>query len=187
MLRYAPAALLALTLLGGCAGALQTMTNEYPQTVNTARGNLQDAAAQGPVLLEVRDSPFSDDDVARILADAASATSIGFQVRFTSDRARAAKPERRIVVQFSPAAGISSAAVCDASRPVPLSESATRLTALVTFCDHARPILSMAAWGARPDRADAPVIRSLAEQAMLRMFIGSGANHEGFGEFWPDF
>lgn len=178
-------ALLAPVALGGCAGMLQTMTSEYPQTVSTARGNLQEAAAAGPVLLEVRDNPFSA-DVARTLAEAASATSVGFRVRFTPSRAEAANPRTRVVVQFSPAPGIDSALVCDASRPVARAEDPGRLTALVVFCDGARPILSMTAAGIRPDRADAPVIRTLAEQAMLRMFIGSGADQEGQGDYWPD-
>jgi hypothetical protein len=186
MLRHAPAALIALALLGGCAGALQTMTSEYPQTVNTARGHLQGAAAAGPVLLEVRDNPFSA-DVARALAGAASATSVGMRVRFTSDRGQAANPDTRLVVQFSPAPGTDAATVCDSSRPVPKVDVAGRLTALVAFCDRAQPILSMAASGARPESGDAPVIRNLAEQAMLRMFVSSGANRESPSDYWPDF
>jgi hypothetical protein len=177
--------LLVPILLGGCAGMMRTITSEYPETITTARGTLQEAAAAGPVLLEVRDNPYSA-DVARTLAEAASATSIGFKVRFTSDRAQAANPAVRLVVQFSPAPGVDSTAVCDASRPVARAETADRLTALVTFCDRVRPILSMAASGAKPDRADAPVIRTLAEQAMLRMFVSSGANQESPSDFWPD-
>ncbi|MBM3546719.1 MAG: hypothetical protein FJX54_07190 [Alphaproteobacteria bacterium] len=185
MRRIPALALLGSLALGGCAGALQTMTNEYPQTVNTARGSLQNAAAAGPVLLEVRDNPFSA-DVARTLAEAASATSIGMKVRFTLDRAQAANPGVRLVVQFSPAPGTSSAAVCDASRPVSKVDVAGRMTALVAFCDRAQPILSMAASGARPESGDAPVIRNLAEQAMLRMFVSSGDSRESPSDFWPD-
>jgi len=177
--------LLGALALGGCAGALQTMTSEYPQTVNTARGSLQEAAAAGPVLLEVRDNPFSA-DVARMLAEAASETSIGIRVRFTADRAQAGNSATRLVVQFSPAPGTDAATVCDSSRPVPKVDVAGRLTALVAFCDRAQPVLSMAAFGARPESAEAPVIRNLAEQAMLRMFVSSGANRESPSDFWPD-
>ena len=58
------ALVLAAFALAGCAGMVRTMTSEYPQTSAVARDNLQDAAAAGPVLLEVRDNPLSG-DVAR--------------------------------------------------------------------------------------------------------------------------
>ncbi|MSP49325.1 MAG: hypothetical protein EXQ95_08370 [Alphaproteobacteria bacterium] len=179
------AVLLVLTALGGCADGLRTMTYEYPQTVNSARVNLHDAAVKGPMLLEVRDNPFGG-DVARPLAEAASETSVGFKVRFVTERSQAANADTRLVVQFSPASGVSSAEVCDPSRAVAKAPDPVQLSALVAFCAGARPIISMTAVGARPERPDAPVIRNLAEQAMIRMFSSSTSLHESPGDYWPD-
>lgn len=184
MRRVVIPAALATVLLSGCAGMVRTVTSEYPQTAAVARENLQDAAAAGPVLLEVRDNPFPD-DAARSLARAASATSVGFDVRFTTDRAQAGRSDFRLVVQFSPAPGISAAEVCDSSRPV--AKAATDgLTAVVAFCKQAQPILSLTAVGPRADGPDSSVIRQIAEQAMMRMFIPSGSSYDNPGDYWPD-
>ena len=91
----------------------------------------------------------------------------------------------RLVVQFSPAAGVDSATVCDAAHPVAKAPTG-ELSALVAFCDRARPILSMAAAGPRADGPNAPVIRNLAEQAMMRMFSSSTSLHESPSDYWPD-
>ncbi len=178
------ALVLAAFALAGCAGMVRTMTSEYPQTSAVARDNLQDAAAAGPVLLEVRDNPLSG-DVARSLAAAASAASVGFNVRFTTDRAQAGRSDFRLVVQFSPAPGIGAAEVCDSSRPV-ARVATDGLSAVVAFCKQAQPILSLTAVGPRADGPDAPVIRHIAEQAMMRMFIPSGSSHDAPGDYWPD-
>src|SRR5262245_8116510 len=122
--------LVTLLALGGCAGMMRTMTNEYPQTVSTARGILQEAAAAGPVLLEVRDTLFYA-DVPQVLAEAASATSIGFMVKFTPHRTEAAKPDIRVVFQFSPVAGSDAASVCDPLLRVARVDEIGRLNALV--------------------------------------------------------
>lgn len=177
--------LAALAFLAGCAGSLRTVTYEYPLTVSAARINLQDAAASGPILLEVRDSPFTG-DVARALAEAASETSVGFKADFTTDRARAGKPGTRLVVQFSPAPGVGSAEVCDSSRPVAKAPDSNQLSALVAFCNMAQPILSLAAVGARPEGSEAPLLKNLAEQAMIRMFSASTSLHESPSDYWPD-
>lgn len=181
-------ALAALAMLGGlagCADMVRTVTYEYPQTADVARGNLKDAAATGPVLLEVRDNPFSG-DVARPFAAAASETSVGFKASFTTDRAQAARPDFRLVVQFSPAPGVGSAEVCDPSRPVAKTASADNLSVLVAFCNRNQPILSVAAYAGKAEGPDAPVIKRMAEQVMIRMFISSGQNHDAPGDFWPE-
>lgn len=179
-------ALAMLAGLAGCADMVRTVTYEYPQTADVARGNLKDAAAAGAVLLEVRDSPFAG-DVARPFATAASETSVGFKVHFTTERAQAAKPDFRLVVQFYPAPGVGSAEVCDASRPVARMTPGDGLTALVAFCNRSQPILSVATYAGKVEGPDAPVIRRMAEQAMMRMFIPSGQNRDSSGDFWPDF
>ena len=171
-------------LLSGCAGMVRTVTYEYPQSSAVARENLQDAAAAGPVLLEVRDNQFAG-DVARSLAQAASATGVGFNVQFTTDRAQAGRSDFRLVVQFSPAPGVSAGEVCDSSRPVAKAPT-DGLTAVVAFCKEAQPILAMAAVAPKAEGPDAPVVRQIAEQAMMRMFIPSGQNHNSPGDFWPD-
>lgn len=178
-------ALVAFGSLAGCADMVRTVTYEYPQTTDVARGDLKDAAAAGPVLLEVRDNPFAG-DVARPFAAAASETSVGFKVNFTTDRAQAAKPDFRLVVQFSPAPGITSVEVCDASRPVAKAAPGDGLTALVAFCNRSQPILSVATYAGKAEGPDAPVIKRIAEQAMMRMFIPSGQNRDSPGDFWPD-
>ena len=177
--------LAALVLLGGCSGMVRTVTYEYPPTSAVARNNLQDAATSGPVLLEVRDNPFTG-DVARRLAEAASQTSVGIKVQFTAEPARAGKTDFHIVVQFDPAPGVSSAEVCDPSRPVAKASASSELTALVAFCKRAQPIMSLVAAATRPDGANAPVIGTIAEQAMLRMFSSGLQEQSNGSDFWPD-
>ncbi len=179
------ACLLALTSLAGCAGMVRVVTYEYPQSTETARANLQEAAAAGPVLLEVRDNPFTG-DVARSFAAAASETSVGFRASFTTDRALAAQRDVRLVVQFSPAPGITSFEVCDPSRPVAKAAPSGYLTALVAFCNRNHPILSAVTYAGKVEGAESPVIRHMAEQAMIRMFIPSGYSRDNPGDLWPD-
>lgn len=185
--KYLPvfAGLLALGSLAGCADMVRTVTYEHPQSSEVARGDLKDAGATGQVLLVVRDNPFAG-DVARSLAAAASETSIGFKTSFTTDRTQAAKPDFRVVVQFSPAPGVSSVEVCDPSRPVAKAASGDGLTALIAFCNRSQPILSVVAYAGKVEGPDSPVIKRMAEQAMIRMFIPSGQSRDGIGDFWPD-
>ncbi len=164
------ASILALAAAGGCAEGVSIVTHAYPYPPTVANGYLRDAGSTGPVLLEVRDDPFAG-AAARPLAEAASKTSVGFLTRFTPVQSEAERPEYRMVVQFDPAAGTTSAAVCDPAQPVGHGTPTGRLTALVAFCHRSRPILSVAAAAPRPDRADSPILRELAQQAMLRMFI----------------
>lgn len=179
------AGLLALGSLAGCADMVRMVTYEYPQSTDVARGTLMDAAASGPVLLEVRDNPFAG-DVARSFAVAASETSVGFTANFTTDRARAARPDFRLVVQFFPAPGVSSAEVCDSSRPVARTAPGDNLAVLIAFCNRSQPILSVVAHAGRVDGPDSPVIKRMAEQAMMRMFIPSGHSRDNAGDLWPD-
>lgn len=180
------ACLLALTSLAGCAGMVRVVTYEYPQSTETARANLQEAAAAGPVLLEVRDNPFTG-DVARSFAAAASETSVGFRATFTTDRNRAARPDFRLVVQFSPAPGVTSVEVCDSTRTGTAAARGEGVDALVAFCNRSQPILSVATYAGRAEGAESPVIKQMAEQAMMRMFIPSGSGRDSPGDLWPDF
>lgn len=179
-------AMIGLSALVGCADMVRTVTYEYPQSTEVARANLQDAAAAGPVLLEVRDNPFTG-DVARSFAAAASETSVGFRATFTTDRNRAARPDFRLVVQFSPAPGVTSAEVCDPARPPTTAARGDGVAALVAFCNRSQPILSVATYAGRAEGAESPVIKQMAEQAMMRMFIPSGSGRDSPGDLWPDF
>lgn len=170
MTRILAVSILVLGALGGCADGVSIVPHHYPYPPSTASGYLRDAGAAGPVLLEVRDNPFAG-DVAGPLAEAASRTSVGFLTRFTTVRSEASRPEYRMVVQFDPATGTTSAGVCDPTQPAGLRSSTSRLNALIAFCHQNRPILSVMASAPRPDRPDSPFIREFAEQAMLRMFI----------------
>ncbi len=170
MTRFLAVSILVLSALGGCADGVSIVSHHYPYSPSTASGYLRDAGAAGPVLLEVRDNPFAG-DVAGPLAEAASRTSVGFLTRFTTVRSEAPRPEYRMVVQFDPNAGTTSAGVCDPTQPTGYRSATGRLNALVAFCHQSRPILSVMASAPRPDRPDSPIIRELAEQAMLRMFI----------------
>jgi hypothetical protein len=168
-MRRSVATLAAMLALAGCAGQVRTVTYGFPQTTSTARLYLQDAAAGGPVLLEVRDNPFRD-DVATPFALAASNSVIGIPVRFTADPAQAARPEFRVVVQFNPGS-LGAADICGpARRPGGTGPTVGELTALVAFCHQFQPVLALQAVAPATDRADSPAIRDLAQQSMLRMF-----------------
>lgn len=161
---------LAVLSVAGCAeDGVRTVSYPHPQTSSVARLYLQEAAARGPVLLEVRDNPFAR-DVARPMAEAASRTSVGFLAPFTADRGAAGPTDYRVVVQFDPAPGTPSAAVCDRDRAVGRAADPRQVTALVAFCHRNGPVLSLVAWGPRPDSADSLTIRRMTEQAMIRMF-----------------
>lgn len=161
--------ILAFGTLGGCANGVSTVSDVSPHPPSVARGILQDAAAFGPVLLEVRDDPFAGRGAASF-ADAASRTSVGFLTQFTLDSAAAAKPDVRLIVQFDPAEGVSGFNSCDPVRPGGPRAVGGPIRAILVLCKAFQPIHSIAAAAPRPDRADAPVIRDLAEQSMLRMF-----------------
>jgi hypothetical protein len=162
------ATLSTVLALSGCAGQVRTVTYGFPQTTSTARLYLQDAAAHGPVLLDVRDNPFRE-DVATPFALAASNSVIGIPVRFTTDPAQAARPEFRVVVQFNPGP-VGAGEACGPTRPRGSGPAAGELTALVAFCHQFQPVLALHAAAPPTDRADSPAIRELAQQSMLRMF-----------------
>jgi hypothetical protein len=174
---------IAAFALAGCAGMVRTVAYHYPLPAATARVHLHDAGAAGPVLLEVRGNPFAE-DVARPFAAAASHTVIGLGTTFTADRAAAAKPAYRLVVQFHPADRATIGDVCDPARPVAQSRQADRLTALVVFCHGTQPLLSVSQVAPAADRPDAPVIRSLAQQAVLQMFPPERLSEPD--DYWPD-
>lgn len=183
MRRALPALLLLAGALAGCGGLVQTVTYPFPRTGDAARSYLQDAGRDGPVLLEVRGNPFASDAAAPFAA-AATGGVPGLAVSFTADRAAARAPDYRIVVQFDPAASATVDQVCDASRPVAQRRAEGPLTALVAFCHRSDPVLYLTATAPRPDRPDAPVMRELAQQALVRMFMPDDTDR-GL-DWWPD-
>jgi hypothetical protein len=178
-------ALVALVAVAGCADTVRTVVHANPQSAAVARLPLQEASAAGPVLLEVRDDPFAG-EAGRALSAAASGTSVGFRARFTTERAQAAMPEFRVVVQFDPAEGVGGSEVCDPAARVLRSGQPDRMSTVVAFCHRTQPLLAVATYSARPERADTPIVRAIAEQAMLRMFVPAGDDRQGPDDFWPE-
>jgi hypothetical protein len=172
MRRVLAPALVSLAALSACTGGtVSTMTYPSPFTLTSARGALQDAGSFGPVLLQVRGNPFPE-DVAQPIAETASRTSVGFLTRFTTDPVMAARPDYRVVVQFDPDPRLPAAVVCDPRLPTFQTPTPGELTALVVFCRETMPMLALTARAPRPEHADSPVVRDIAQQAMLRMFGG---------------
>jgi hypothetical protein len=177
-------AVLALAASSGCTGMTRTVSYQFPQTATAARVILQDAGAAGPVLIEARNSPFAG-DVAAPLAAAASRTIPGLGTVFTADRAAAPRADHRLIFQFHPGDHVTANQVCG---PTPLAAqpvSRDQLVTFVVFCQGPRPVLAAMQWAPMPQGIDSPVIRGMAEQAVLRMFVTDNDTNSP-SDYWPD-
>jgi hypothetical protein len=183
MRRALPVLIVLAGTLAGCGGLVQTVTYAFPRSGDAARSYLQDAGRDGPVLLEVRGNPFAA-DAAVPFAAAATGGVPGLAIAFTADRAAAKAPDYRIVVQFDPAESVTVEQVCDPSRPVAQRRAEGQLAALVAFCHRRDPVLYLTATAPRPASPAAPVMRELAQQAMVRMFMPDETDRGQ--DWWPD-
>jgi hypothetical protein len=178
-----PPLLVGLLFLAGCTGMVRTMAYPFPQPAMAARVILQDAGATGPVLVEVHGNPFPT-DIAAPIAAAASGTIPGLGTRFTASPAAAARPDTRLVVQFQPGDHVTAEQICG---PLPLAPrpGPGQLVAFTVFCQGPRPVLSAMQWAPLPENANSPIIREMAEQAVLRMFV---TNNDSVApdDYWPD-
>jgi hypothetical protein len=174
---------LALLAVAGCAGTMRTMAYQFPQPATAARVILQDAGATGPVLVEAHGNPFPT-DVAAAFAAAASGAAPGLPTGFTANPAAAPRPDTRLVVQFYPGDRLTAEQVCGAAASVP-QRNPDQLTVFVVFCQGPRPVLAAMQWAPLPDGANSPIIREMAEQAMLRMFVTDN-DTDSPSDWWPD-
>jgi hypothetical protein len=170
VLRAATLALAAI-VLAACNGVRVV---NYGQPFQPASANyfLGWAGAAGPVLVEVRDSPFADSDlaVAAAIAEATSGALIVAPVRFTARSTEASHPAWRVVYDFDIAPSTAAAAVCDASRPTPRGNAGEGLSALVVFCNDTKPIMSAGAWSPPIAGVATPEFRSFAYHSMQGLF-----------------
>jgi len=133
--RIAAALAVAALLFSGCGG-------EGPRTVahpirDRSVEFLHDAAADGPVLVEVLGQPFAaavpgvDAGVVAAMNEARAAP----RVRFTADPVAAPEPETRVVVIFRPPADVTGRSLCAGEVPPLAGRSRpAEVEAFAAFC-----------------------------------------------------
>jgi len=128
-----------------------------------ARHALEAAAERGPVLAIVQGEPFDDAAVSRdalvtqAMADGVAASSIDF----TTDRARAAAPDPRLVVALNPRGVVSAALACRAPEQIATAPLAGKVEILAVFCEAERVLGAARTEGEVDGPADRGVKRLL--------------------------
>jgi hypothetical protein len=169
-LRLVSAALVAL-VLAACTD-VRSVNSGYPYQSSTARSYLAWAAAAGPVLLELRGNPFqaTDQAAAAALAEDASGSVHGIPVRFTAKAGEAAHPDWRVVYAFNTGAATAYSAVCGAKGAAEPTQSGKEMTALLVFCNEAKPIIAASVWAKPVAGPGAEGFRALAQHSMRDLF-----------------
>jgi hypothetical protein len=163
--------LIAALGLASCSG-VRTINYGQPYQPTAARSFLAWAGSAGPVPLEIAGNPFPqpDREVAAAIAEAASGFVPGMSTRFTAEAGEAAHPDWRVVYAFNVAAASSSASICEHRQPVPSVVAKDTLTALVVFCNEAKPIISAGVWSPPVKGPGTPEFQSLARYAIVDLF-----------------
>jgi hypothetical protein len=166
------AAALVTAGLSACSD-VRTLNYGAPYQPATARSYLAWAGAAGPVLVELRGNPFqgSDQAVAGAIADEVTGSVAGLPVRFTANPAEAAHPDWRVVYDFSAEPSKASATVCAEAGPTRPARNGGQVTALLVFCNEAKPIIAAALWAKPVAGPGAEGFRELAQHGMRDLFV----------------
>ncbi len=152
LFRAALAALGALVLVSCAAGGkVRTVNWGHPYPPSTARSFAAWAGSGGPLLVELRNNPYPDppQQVASIIAEAATASYVLPGARFTANPNEAWHPDWRMVFAFKPAGG--------------------DWYALIVFCNDWRPITAAGAWSVPLVGPNSSDFRDFVAQSMLAL------------------
>jgi hypothetical protein len=170
-LRVALAGLSALVLASCDAGGVRTVTyGTYSPTATYYFAAW--AGSRGPLLIELRNSPYPDppERVAEIIAGSATGSYMLPGVTFTAQPALAWQPDWRIVYAFQVPEGMRMEQVCDPASPLPSASRSGEWYALAVFCNGPRPIRGTASWSKPVPGPDSPEFRRWASYTMYGMF-----------------
>jgi hypothetical protein len=172
------AALTGALLLVGC-GSTPTVTSEG---VGDTRQILTERAEQGPVPAVVVGNPYAMDEARldSMVTDAMAAGITGLSVDFTTDPARAAAAEPRLVVLLNPAADPTGSAACRNPTLAQTLPAGDELRVLAAFCDGANAIGSVEVQDAVSGPTDRRFQRLLWRTASA-LFPDDYAETYGFG------
>jgi hypothetical protein len=176
-LRLSALALLAAALASCDAATVRTVNYQQPNQTWQAYRLARYAGAEGPILVEMRNSPYPGppEQAAAVIAEAAGGDVVS-GTPFTGDPKAAARPDWRVVYAFN-VGSPPAAAVCDKNQPAP-PPPVGAWAALVVFCNGPTPIISLGAWSAALPGPDSPEFRNFGRLTLLHMF-GQG----GLGPF----
>jgi hypothetical protein len=179
LLRAAVFAFSALVLISCAAGGkVRTVGYRYPYDPSTARNFAQWAGSGGPILVELRNNPFPNppEQVAPIIAEAASNAAVLPGDRFTANPNEAWHPDWRVVFAFNVPQALQLAPICDPRLPLPATQSGGDWYAAVVFCNEWRPITAAGAWSVPIPDPNSKDFRDFVGQAIYAMLP-----REGFG------
>jgi hypothetical protein len=174
-MRHAALVGLATAALASCgAGGVRTMTFGTYSPVAT-RLFAAWAGSRGPLLIELRNSPYPDppERVAEFIARAASGSYVLPGVTFTADPRKAWRPEWRIVYAFQMPPGLRMNPLCEPAEPLPApgpGAAPGEWYTLVVFCNGVEPIRGTAAWSRPVPGPDSADFRAYASYTMFGVF-----------------
>ena len=128
--------MLGCVLVSGCAPRPDPATDPRFE----ARRALEAAAERGPVLAIVEGEALDDDDLARdaLTTEAVAEGIDALDVDFTTDPARAASRDPRLVVALNPSGVVSAAAACRAPQQIATGPLEGEVEVLAVFCEDER-------------------------------------------------
>ncbi|WGF87319.1 hypothetical protein [Marinivivus vitaminiproducens] len=132
-----------LALLSACASSAEVARPPQDQA-RVARVRLEDAASQGPVLLEVHGNAFGQSETARNagLVENLSKGVRYYSVAFTTDPAQVADKRLRTVAVLNPLVALGSQEVCNGNAVGDRAIAPGRVDLLLVSCDETRPLAS---------------------------------------------
>ena len=185
-LRVALIGLSVLVLTGCAAGTVRTV-GFGTYSPGAARMYAAWAGSRGPLLIEMRNSPYPDPPqrAAQILAESATGASVLPGVGFTANPAAAWHPDWRVVFSFNVPASLPIEPICNPALPLPAAPAADWY-ALVVFCNGAQPINAVGAWSGPVPGPDSVEFRAWARHVMYGLFPPSfDAGDSASGLDWP--
>jgi hypothetical protein len=170
---------LSLVVLAACAAGSIRTVNYGTYSPTATRLYAAWAGSGGPLLIEMRNSPYAEPPqrAAEIIAASATGSYVLPGVTFTANPAEAWHPDWRIVYAFQVPQSLRMEPVCNPSMPLPSTQPpgtvATEWYALVVFCNGWQPIRGAGAWSYPVPGPDTPDFRSWASYTMSGLFPSS--------------
>lgn len=163
-------------LLGGIVGGCDDGPATAPSGLRSpaAWSSMVHAGKAGPILVEVRGTPFRTSAEAFVKQVAAAMEGAVAQrvFRFTADPAAAKEPHLRTVVLFAPERIVDETAACAGLMPPPFAEGelAETIHLLAAFCSKDRPLAAATGWVRKVGDAGDPRFVALVQQTTRELF-----------------
>lgn len=149
--------LVGVMLLTGCGDLVTTQRHAPGYSGYSIMQFLNYAAAESPVLVRVANSPFGGPALDGVVANFAS-DAISKPVSFTADPAMAKRPDWQLVVVFNPSSGVHVSEACENAAAIPIVQARLGTEAVASFCNGAKMIAGVRAYGGTVTSASDPEI-----------------------------